>query len=180
MYLPQSTINNQQLTINRRPWRRGFSLIELLVVISIIGLLTAIGTASLSNAQQKGRDARRKADLKTIQQALELYFQANGKYPATSSGSIQCNIPGDTSTKTWGTGVFICGTNTFMQQLPSDPTNQSTNGYYYNSNNAATPPNITYVISANLENDNDQERILAAPPCTPQDSPSRDYCVTNP
>ncbi len=61
--------------------KRGFTLIELLVVIAIIGLLSAVVLASLTTAQQKGRDARRLSDIKQIQLALELYYDANQSYP---------------------------------------------------------------------------------------------------
>ena len=63
----------------------GFTLIELLVVIAIIGLLSSVILASLNGARRKGRDARRMADLKEIQVALELYYgnQTNPAYPAT-------------------------------------------------------------------------------------------------
>src|SRR3989344_1659457 len=67
----------------------GFSLIELLVVIAIIGILLAAATISWTNAQQKGRDGKRKADLKSIQQALELYFAQNGYYPPGTSPTNQ-------------------------------------------------------------------------------------------
>jgi prepilin-type N-terminal cleavage/methylation domain-containing protein len=62
---------------------KGFTLIELLVVIAIIGLLASIILASLNTARQKGRDARRVADTKEIQLALELYYDANSQYPTT-------------------------------------------------------------------------------------------------
>ena len=55
--------------------RGGFTLIELLVVIAIIGILASIVLASLNSARQKSRDARRIADIKQIQLALELYFE---------------------------------------------------------------------------------------------------------
>ncbi len=55
---------------------RGFTLIELLVVIAIIGLLSAVVLASLNSARAKGRDARRISDLKQLQLALELAYDA--------------------------------------------------------------------------------------------------------
>lgn len=62
--------------------RRGFTLIELLVVIAIIGILASIVLASLNSARRKSRDARRVADIKQLQLALELYFDANSSaYP---------------------------------------------------------------------------------------------------
>lgn len=59
----------------------GFTLIELLVVIAIIGVLASVVLASLNSARRKSRDARRVADVKQLQLALELYFDAKGKYP---------------------------------------------------------------------------------------------------
>jgi len=63
---------------------RGFTLIELLVVIAIIGMLASIILASLNTARIKSRNARRLADLKEIQTALELYFSDHNQYPDLS------------------------------------------------------------------------------------------------
>lgn len=52
--------------------QKGFTLIELLVVISIIGLLASIVVVSLSGARSGGRDAKRLADLRQVQNAMEL------------------------------------------------------------------------------------------------------------
>lgn len=64
---------------------RGFTLIELLVVIAIIGILSSVILASLNSARTKGRDARRISDLKQIQLALELYYDAGQTYPPGTS-----------------------------------------------------------------------------------------------
>lgn len=61
--------------------RRGFTLIELLVVVAIIGMLASVVLASLTSARAKAKDARRAADLRQIQNALELYATDNGSYP---------------------------------------------------------------------------------------------------
>jgi len=167
------TVNSQQLTINKR---KGFTLIELLVVITIIAILIAAGAVSYTNAQRKGRDARRKSDLKAIQQGLDQYFSQNGKYPAGSSGSIQCNV-GSADTLTWGTSAFTCNSVTYMNQLPKDPTSQ-TYGYYYLTYGSPVP--TSYVLSANLENNNDPDRTIFGIPCLAMDWPNRDYCVVNP
>jgi len=78
---------------------RGFTLIELLVVIAIIGILSSVVLASLNSARQKSRDAKRVSDIKQIQLALELYFDANGSYPtalsALTTGGHIAAIPTD-------------------------------------------------------------------------------------
>ena len=61
--------------------RDGFTLIELLVVIAIIGILSSIVMASLNSARAKSRDAKRLSDIKSLQLALELYFDYNKEYP---------------------------------------------------------------------------------------------------
>jgi prepilin-type N-terminal cleavage/methylation domain-containing protein len=65
----------------RKNNQKGFTLLELLVVISIIGILIAIGSAAFSTAQKKGRDARRRADIKALQDGFEQYYaQSGGSY----------------------------------------------------------------------------------------------------
>ncbi|PKL72501.1 hypothetical protein CVV26_01270 [Candidatus Kuenenbacteria bacterium HGW-Kuenenbacteria-1] len=58
--------------------KKGFTLIELLVVIAIIALLSTIAIVSLGNARQKARDAKRIADIKQMQTALELEYTNTG------------------------------------------------------------------------------------------------------
>lgn len=65
---------------------RGFTLIELLVVIAIIGLLSTIIAAPIQNARKKARDAKKIAELKAVQLALEQYAESNnGAYPMSMS-----------------------------------------------------------------------------------------------
>jgi len=164
--------------------KKAFTLIELLVVISIIAILIAAVSASFTNAQAKGRDGKRKSDLKSVQQALEVYLQTNGKYPDSTIGKITCNtedetgIPIDSSTKEWGQS-FSCnstsGPITYAQQLPKDPAYQAdaNKGYYYYK---IPSSNFSYVLSSALENTNDPD--LTGLPCTAQTG--RNYCVINP
>lgn len=72
--------------------KNAFTLLEILVVISIIGILVALGTAAFSTTQKKGRDARRKADIKAIQGGLEQYYAKNTAYPANQGEANDINI----------------------------------------------------------------------------------------
>lgn len=92
---------------------KGFSLIELIVVIAIIALLSTIVLAALGNARQKGRDSRRVSDLRQIRNALQLYYTANKSYPtdftnlvtAKYIASIPNDPAGNDGTSCRGTGV---------------------------------------------------------------------------
>lgn len=88
---------------------KGFTLIELLVVVAIIALLASIILASLNTARAKGNDARRIADMKDIQTALELYYSNNNHYPVSASSA---------NVSTALTGLVTDGD---MSTIPSDP-----------------------------------------------------------
>lgn len=83
---------------------KGFSLLELLIVIALIGILISLGAVSYASAQKKTRDARRQADLKSIQDAFEQYYADNsGKYPTSASCTVSttylpAGIPADPKT----------------------------------------------------------------------------------
>ena len=67
----------------RKMNKKGFTIIELLVVIVIIGILVALALPNLFAAQARGRDTDRKNELSNAQKQLETYFGDNGEYPAT-------------------------------------------------------------------------------------------------
>ncbi len=88
---------------------KGFTLIELLVVIAIIALLTTITVVALNNSRARARDATRLSDIKQIQNALNLYWQAAGVYP----DSITTGLPIE-----YNDGS---GTSTFITAVPAPP-----------------------------------------------------------
>jgi len=95
--------------MNKKTFKsRGFTLIELLVVIAIIGLLSTLSVVALNNAREKARNARRVADIKQVQTALELYYNDNNTYPEESD--IDFN----------GGSIATSGV-TYMAILPSNP-----------------------------------------------------------
>jgi len=141
----------------------GFTLIEIIVVMVIIAILVTISTGSFMNAQRRGRDAKRKADVKQITNALEIYANdhpANGNYRYPShSGSFELNGCGTVAIPTtcsWGAPFSQRGTGAttdtiYMVSLPSDP-RPSTRSYHYE----ADPNGRWYILFARLENTEDQ------------------------
>ena len=67
--------------------KSGFSLIELLVVISIIGVLSAVLVANFMGMRERARDAQKIQDLGAIKNALRMYYNDNQSYPVACSGS---------------------------------------------------------------------------------------------
>jgi len=65
--------------------KKSFTLIELLIVISIIGILSLIVVINISGAQEKARDTKRKADLESVKSALEAFRANKGQLPLQST-----------------------------------------------------------------------------------------------
>src|SRR3989344_3217427 len=87
----------------------GFTLIEILIVVSIIGLLASIIFVGLGSSRARGRDARRIADLSSIKTGLELYFSKNGRYRRSKSAERSVNAKRLRLFKKWfGEYVFAC------------------------------------------------------------------------
>ena len=97
---------------------KGFTLFELLVSISIIGILTALASVAFSGAQKKARDARRMQDMKAIQVAAEQYYSVNTYVYPTATG-VAWTGPGAQSildkfpTDPKNSGLFVYTTPTF-------------------------------------------------------------------
>ncbi|AGB41724.1 prepilin-type N-terminal cleavage/methylation domain-containing protein [Halobacteroides halobius DSM 5150] len=62
----------------------GFTLIELMVVIAVIGILAGIAIPKLSGVLGKARDTQIKAAASTIRSGMEMYYVSHGKYPSTT------------------------------------------------------------------------------------------------
>lgn len=62
--------------------QKGFTLVELLVAVGIIGVLASVSLVSINSVRGKARDSKRLADMKEVQNALEAYYSSNGFYPS--------------------------------------------------------------------------------------------------
>lgn len=111
---------------------RGFTLIELLVVIAIIGVLASTVLASVNSARIKSRDAKRKADLRQISLALELYYDAYGAYPPHQPSNSCGGGRSDWATSLCTTSNWLTTDANFLLFLPivpRDPINQRRAGF---------------------------------------------------
>ena len=127
---------------------RGFTLMELLIVMVILSILVAIATGSYASSSRRGRDNRRKNDLRSLATALEAYYNDKGVYPTGSGGIMMGCGALDAQACSWG-GVFRDQYNTlYMVLIPKDPITSQT--YYY-----VSPSGTNYKAYAKLENTKD-------------------------
>lgn len=121
---------------------KGFTLVELLVVITIIAVLSVIGITVFTGFQKNARDAKRRGDIEAISKG----FEAN----TTTGTATTYAVPLDS----W----FASGT------IPSDPQGTSV-GYFWNGGAANVKPtaiSATYVVCAKLENNNGNSSTAGA------------------
>lgn len=113
---------------NQANKRRGFTIVELLIVIVVIGILAAISSFAYNGIQGRARDAKRQTDLASVLQGLELYYIDTGGYPNCSGGTYQ---PGLAS----GYGTLVsCLASLAPKYIPStinDPLNIGSYQYQY-------------------------------------------------
>jgi len=124
----------------------GFTLIEILIAVAIVGILASATLAAINPLEQikKSNDARRKADLTEIQKALDMYYQDQGRYPA-SSGDYKISV--NNQIIEWGSKWAAGNGQPYMVKVPADPVGGKSYIYF-------SPPGSngqTYYLYANLE-----------------------------
>ncbi len=155
---------------------KGFTLIEMLIVVAIIAILASIIIVGLGPAQQSGRDARRLSDLQSIQNALQLYYQKCGFYPGVASCGSAFTPPSN-----WA-GLVTALQSVGVTNIPNDPT--AGRGYVY----SVSADGSAYVLGAQLENANNSVFVNYNPPAlfpttvasgtAPTSCAQPSYCVT--
>ncbi len=132
-----------------RSYRLGFTLIELMVVVGILGILMAAGIVAFSGAQRVARDAKRRADVDAIAKAYEqLYADIGNMFGAANNSQ---SVP-------WTSGYNLLFPYFTSSQLPVDPMNTGSYAYWIHSlprGYAGTVnPSARFCISARLETPN--------------------------
>ena len=115
----------------------GFTLLELLIVIVIIGILALLIIPNITSAPKKARDTTRKTDMRAIQKGMEEYFVSNNVYPAT-------------------TGDLALGVTPIMKNVPADPKNTGVYKYTYTPSAAFD----AFTLHACLENAGDNGQYV--------------------
>jgi general secretion pathway protein G len=101
----------------KRRREAGFTLVELMVVIVIIGLLAAIVAINVFPSGDKARAVRAKADISTIEGALDIYKLQNGSYPTTAQGlQALVSAPAGANASSYQAGGYLKG-----KSVPVDP-----------------------------------------------------------
>jgi len=97
-------------------WQRGFTLIEVMIVVVILGILAAIIVPKIMDRPNDARKVAARSDIRAIMSALSLYRLDNGSYPSTEQGLqalVQKPETGDIPNN-WRPGGYI-------DRLPKDP-----------------------------------------------------------
>jgi prepilin-type N-terminal cleavage/methylation domain-containing protein len=128
--------------------RRGYSIIEILVVIAVIGALAVIGLVSLNRSREKARDAHRRQDLATIRTALLTYYDDNGfSYPDTVGGA------GEPDQSSLNQGIFNSDEalnpifDEFLSKVLTPPSTDPVFQYWYDANDTQSE----YIVYTHLE-----------------------------
>jgi prepilin-type N-terminal cleavage/methylation domain-containing protein len=116
---------------------RGFTLVELMVGISIIGILATIGIVVYSQANRDAKNTKRVQDLLQIGNALELYRLQHGEYPHSTTFSCV------------GSALNAALAPTFMPQLPTDPGTTDVNDINYCYQYESQSPYSDYKLTTN-------------------------------
>ena len=105
---------------------KGFTLVELMIVITVIAILSTIAVVSFTRVQKQSRDTKRKGDLRSIATAMQAYFSEANSYPTALSTAL---VP------------------TYIPTFPKDPTGDTLGSYSY----TVVTTNNTFTLCSQLE-----------------------------
>ena len=133
-------------------FQKGFTLMELLIVMVILGILTTIVAGNFTSSQERARDTRRKGDLEALADALEIYYNDKGRYPDVDAngGMVGCGA-GDAQPCNWGAEFSDQNSTIYMAKIPQE--NSTSRQYYYDTSGTFQ----WFALYTRLENDEDRD-----------------------
>lgn len=121
--------------------KRGFTLLELLIVVAIIALLSTLGALAVSTQKKRANDANRRTDIHQLQVAIEAYY--SDRLTGTVAGGVQY----PTGLPAPGSPLMAAdGQTGYLYQVPADPINRDPYIYTYWATPAAAP--ASYIVCA--------------------------------
>lgn len=135
---------------------RGFTLIEILVVIVIIGVLVALAAPNILGRVDEARVTAARADINTIAQALDMYRLDNHSYPSTEQGleALVHKPSGTPEARNWNSSGYLKG-----GKLPADPWGRE---YQYLSPGAHGPYDLYSLGADGKEGGDDYDRDVVS------------------
>jgi general secretion pathway protein G len=138
-----------------RRTERGFTLIELILVMAIVGILAVVGIGMFTQATVKSRDTQRKNDLNQMSKAIELFNNDMGSYPTADINGVMLCPKASGLTEACGNKIsayFKNETATYMDSVPSDPTSGRVFKYFTDGSGG-------FILYAALENIEDKDVV---------------------
>ena len=132
--------------------KKGFTIVELLVVIVVIGILAAITVVSYSGVTSKARTAQAQSNANSVRQVADIYYTDNGYYPATlvafASGSTTTKLPSSVSVISELTTLDATNGQTAISWACTDSCSNATGGRIQYWNFTSSAKVVIYVGAA--------------------------------
>jgi general secretion pathway protein G len=144
---------------NTKKFTPGFTIVELLIVIVVIGILAAITIVAYNGVQVKARDSVRIAKVKSISKAIDLYYVDNGRYPPIQDGNGSESACGS-QTDNWGhcdrNKILADSLVSYIKIDPTSLSNATQGNYYYHYTSQSSDNYQTYGLMVYLEGNSGQ------------------------
>lgn len=141
----------------KQNFAKGFTTLELVVVIAVIGVLASITFSAISDSRAKGRDTQRITDIDTIQSRLEEYHADKGGYPNTLTTALLYNLDPDILKDPNGLSITIhaAAANQVAAEAVADPTASGASYSYVPYPTGCTAITCTgYILKSYIEKPN--------------------------
>lgn len=133
---------------------RGFTIVELLIVVVVIGILAAISVVSYTGITQQANTAKAQSNASSVKRVAEVYFAKNGSYPTTkahfTSSSLEATLPSDVNFLAASPAELSAsnGANTVIYEVDSTTTATEAQVTYWDFSAAGGGEAVTIDISS--------------------------------